>query len=348
MSSLPKTCRISKGTTLEELANHFNLTKEQLKRYHNTYCPLDDLIGYDIPEHVTIIYVPPLDAESREKIFNPKSGNFLSFKSKNTLDNKQNYKKRYGIIQKIFHNDEEELKIHYETEIIKNKNTVQISRSQVYLNNKVPDLVIEQLADKIGSIFYPFELGLHENGSINTLVNFKEIQNRWKILKPQLEEYYKGEIANELLASTNKRITQKSITEQVHNSLFFTLYFLPLYKTFDENKSLNLSIEIPIFKNSTRALFEIDLKLEEKISKTHKFIIKASGKSTSGKISDEIEKENTSPITDGKIQPKNSSYFDFIYKLNSKDNSIFAIYGELGVQFPDCMKKISLECYEQP
>lgn len=87
MSISQKTCKISKGTTLKELANFFKLTEEQLKRYHNTYCPLDDLIGHDIPNHVTIIYVPPEDKELREKIFNPKGGNYVNYKSKNTLDN---------------------------------------------------------------------------------------------------------------------------------------------------------------------------------------------------------------------------------------------------------------------
>ncbi len=89
---------------------------------------MDDLIGHDIPNHITIIYVPPKDKELREKIFNPKGGNFINYKAKNTLDNKCSFNKRYGIIQKTFHDDKEKLKIHYKTEIKKNNDKVEIKK----------------------------------------------------------------------------------------------------------------------------------------------------------------------------------------------------------------------------
>ena len=164
----PKTCRISKGTTLKELANFFKLTEEQLKRYHNTYCPLDDLIGHDIPIHVTLIYVPPEDKVLREKIFNPSGGNFINYKTKNTLENKKSYQKRYGIIQKTFHNDEEKLKIHYEIEIKKNNFNVEVNRHLVYINHQRPDLIVEQIADKVGKNIHSDKLDVYAGLNIGS------------------------------------------------------------------------------------------------------------------------------------------------------------------------------------
>lgn len=345
----PKTCKISKGTTLKELANFFNLTEEQLKRYHNTYCPLDDLIGYDIPEHVTIVYVPPEDKELREKIFNPNGGNLINYKTKNTLDNKKSYQKRYGIIQKTFHNDEEKLKIHYETEIKKTNSNIEITRHPVYISHKRPDLIVEQIADKVGNILYPLQLGLNENGSVKEIVNFKAIQDRWKELKPNLEDYYKGEVVGNLFQRIEKQLKNKRQTfDKIADSIFYLMYFFPLYETFNDEKKYIFQMEIPFIAGNEKVLFEIVLSMNEEITKTQKLLVKAKGRCIDNRTPEEIE--------NGKFVPQNvlnndntktEGYFDFTYKLNSKDNSIFSIYGEVGIKFPTYDKKITFECYEQ-
>ena len=345
MSISPKTCKISRGTTLEELANFFNLTKEQLKRYHNTYCPLDDLIGHDIPNHVTIIYVPPEDKELREKIFNPNSGNFIRYKSKNTLENKKSYQKRYGIIQKTFHNDKEKLKIHYETEIKKTNTNIEIIRHPVYVNRQKPDLIVEQIADKVGNILYPLQLGLNENGSIKEIINFKEIDIRWRKLKPDLEDYYKGETAEDIIKKIENQLKSKSRTlNKIKDSLFYLLYFIPIYEVFDENKKYTFHQGIPFVNEQKNILFEITVSINEEISKTKKIFIKVEGKSIDNIFSNNLEESVNSEDSGDE---KSNGYFDFTYKLNSQDNSIFAIFGEIGVKFPAYDKKIVFECYEQ-
>ena len=52
-------------------------------------------------------------------------------------------------------------------------------------------------------------------------------------------------------------------------------------------------------------------------------------------------------IPENENQPINEGYFDIIYKLNSKDNSIFSIFGEMGFESQKLNKKITFECYEQ-
>lgn len=345
MSLTPKTCKISKGTTLEELSRFFNLTPEQLKRYHNTYCPLEDLIGYDIPSHVTIIYVPPEDKETREKIFNPSGGNFISYKSKNTLDNKKSYQRRYGVIQKTFRNDEEKLKMHYEIEIKKTNTNVEINRYPVYINHQRPDLLIEQMADKIGNILYPLQLGLNENGTIKEIVNFKEIDLRWRNLKPDLQDYYKGETAEQIIKKIDTQLKSKSRTlNKIKNSLFYLLYFLPLYEKLDDNKKHTFLQKIPFIKEQQNVLFEITISIDEEISETKKIFVQIKGKSIDTPFIQ--DKEDAVSSEDLDIR-KSNGYFDFIYKLNSKDNSIFAMYGEIGMKFSTYDKKITFECYEQ-
>ncbi|MBB6370067.1 hypothetical protein [Chryseobacterium shigense] len=341
--TLPKTCKISKGTTLKELANFFRLTEEQLKRYHNTHCPLDDLIGYDIPEHVRMIYVPPDDIESREKIFNPKGGNSVNYKSKNTLYNKGSFNKRYGIIQKTFINGEEKLKLHYEIEIKKNNNKVEIKRKSVYLNHQRPDLIVEQMADKIGNMMYPLELELNDDGTIKETSNQQAILDRWLRLKLELEDYYRGKEAELIFQNVGKNIRSRSkFLHKIKDSLFYGMYFFPLYETFTEDKKYIFQMYLPLEENSGKVPFEVTLSLNEEISKTNKFLIQAEGKSIAPRLySIHI------PKNENNNQPTTEGYFDFTYKFNSKDNSIFAIYGEMGLKSQKLDKKITFECYEQ-
>ena len=54
-----KTCKIDQGTvTLKEIAKHFDLEPDELRWFHNRFCPLEDLIGTDIQPHTSIIYLP--------------------------------------------------------------------------------------------------------------------------------------------------------------------------------------------------------------------------------------------------------------------------------------------------
>ena len=50
------------------------------------------------------------------------------------------------------------------------------------------------------------------------------------------------------------------------------------------------------------------------------------------------------PEIEGK---KAEGSFDFTYKLNAKDNSIFAVFGEIDLIVSKAHRKISFECYEQ-
>lgn len=345
----PKTCKISKGTSLKELANFFKLTEEQLKRYHNTYCPLEDLIGHDIPEHVTLIYVPPDDKELREKIFNPKGGNYIKYKSKNTLENNSSFNKRYGIIQKTFHNDAEKLKIHYETVVKKIGYSVEISRHPVYINHQRPKLIVEQIADKVGDILYPLKIETTENGIAKEISNLKEIQARWKQLKPDLEDYYKGKIAKELFERIEKQLKSKSqLLDKITDSIFYLMYFFPLYEKFNAKK-YTFQLALPFIAQSEKVLFEVTLSLDETISTTNKFFIKAEGKCIDIRTPEEIDRGKFVPSNNIKDEEifLNKGFFDFTYKLNSKDNSIFSIYGEMGIKLSDYTKKITFECYEQ-
>lgn len=327
---MAKTCKISKGTKLKELAEFFKLTPEQLKRYHNIYCPIEDLIEQEIPSHVRIVYVPPEGDELVASMMEPVKRDPISYKAKNTLSNIRNYQRVYGVIYTISENEVEKLKIHYKTSVKKEKDIITITREEVYINNKRPDLVVEQMADKLSGVLYPLVLAINPDGTIKAIVNHKEIQERWRELKPKLNEYYQGEEAKGLFQRVNNIVKNKDqMLNILRGDLFFSLFFIPLYQNFDDTQKCNTEIELSI--EGVIELFDVIFSLSREISPTEKFIVKAEG--TQQLIYPPVDDQNR----------RKCAKLDFLYKLNLVDNSIFLIMGDITT----VNKKVKFECYQQ-
>lgn len=185
---------------------------------------------------------------------------------------------------------------------------------------------------------------INDNGTIRAVLSNNEIQNRWKQLKPELQDYYEGPIAEGLFKTTEEQLENAATSlKKIKDSIFYAIFFFPLYDTFSSEKKLTIQMELSIFADKPKLLYEVTLLLDTEISKSQKFIIKASGKCIDDKIIEGIE--NGEHISKG--GKATESHFNFIYKLNTKDNSIFSIYGELELKLPRFNKRITFECYEQ-
>uniref|UniRef100_UPI0039A4CC25 hypothetical protein n=1 Tax=Ornithobacterium rhinotracheale TaxID=28251 RepID=UPI0039A4CC25 len=307
----PKKCKISKGTKLVELADLFELKPEELRRYHNTYCPLSDLIEEDIPSHVRIIFIPP-DNQTKSIFFNPETKK-IKYDTENKLS-RINYSKRFGVMQKYYHNEKLTLQIHYEIEITLQNNIVYLNRGQVYVDQQSIDYTYEQVADKIGSFIYPLKLKVGDSGEIEGVLNLDEIAKRWHTQRSKLADYYVGKEVEVIFNKTDRlfRNAQK-LKEGLKKSWFYKLYFLPMYAKLNDDKEITL--ELPIHSKGLIKYYKPILKIDESISKTHLFAINVKG-------------EN----------------IDFLYKLDAKDNSIFSIQGQID-SLEDDNKKIIFECY---
>lgn len=331
---------------LKELANTFNLLPEELRWFHNIYCPVEDLIESDIQPHVENICIPipgtSIDFYAKKQRSKP------FYKAINTLYVPPSFNKKYGIIQRITTNDEEISFLHYQIKLQKNTlNNIVIKRYPLYINYQRPDLIIEQIADEIGNVFYPLELELYNNAKLKIIANFPEIQKRWKTKKIQLENYYKGSVAENLFNKINHQLQYRGQTQRgILDSWFFVLYFVSLYETFNDQKTYTFNLPLPIFPKKPKVLYEITLQIEETLSETNKFIIHAKGHCIDNRFATEIENGKT--IHDPElIGEKVKGDFAFVYTLNAQDNSVFSIFGTVDLELNNTIRKISFECYEQ-
>lgn len=313
----PKTCKISSGTTLEELAKYFDLSVAQLKWYHNLHCSSEDKIDQEIAKHTQIILVPPIDRDVREIIFRSFS------EHKNSLDSPTSFTKDYGVVQTVFVNGEEQVKMHYEIKVTQQKSQVVITRKSVYINDQKPDTIVEQLADEIGRILYPLEMTLDETGTLTSILNQQQILDKWLKLKPKLQRYYQGDEAERLLDNVQNRIRSKSrLLQDIQSELFFQMYFLPLEK---QDKTLERIFD---FGELGRFSMNIVLFQDEKPSDTGKIIVRAKG---------ELLNNDLSQFTGS---------LDFIYKINPKNHHVFSIFGEVKIHTLKQQKTIRMECLE--
>lgn len=311
---------LEKGDTVESVAQKFDISINWLISVHNINVEIKDKIQsqYDgFPKHLTSIYLTEEVVKNLEKKSERKTANVVCaatfYKSKT-----------YGF--QVINYEKETLlnKIHYILEMVYKKNenkqiVLEINRKQVYINNKQPDTIIEQLANKISETIFPLQLQVSGNGEIESLANHKEIVERWKTNKEKLSSYYKGDIAEKIIAKATNFFKNKYIlTESLTENWFFNLFFKPIYGNYSSKKEISYNSTFPFESNE----FEMTQNLEDVYSKTNKVIVNTKGNSI---------KSNT----------KNEAIIQ--YKLNDMDKSIFSIVGT----FTSNDKRTQVEIYQQ-
>ena len=311
---------LQEGDTIESIAQKFDISINRLLSMHNINVPIQDVIKsqYDgFPKHLTFIYLTEEVVKNIEKKSERKTGYVIWSDAF--------YKaKTYGFQVENYENETLINKIHYLLEMVYKKNedkqiVLEINRKQVYINNKQPDTIIEQLANSISETIFPIQLQISGKGEIENIGNHKEILERWQTKKEKLIEYYKGDIAEKIIAKANNFFKNKYIlTESLTENWFFNLYFKPIYGSYSTKKVINYNSTFTFESKE----FEIIQNLEDVYSKTNKIILNVKGRVTNSNTRDEAT-----------IQ----------YKLNEADKSIFSIVGT----FNSNDKRTQVEIYQQ-
>ncbi|QXP59308.1 hypothetical protein [Olleya sp. HaHaR_3_96] len=150
---------------------------------------------------------------------------------------------RYGCMI-IFEDNQAKNSLRYKLEIKylgksdSNSNIFQINRNtDIYINDKLPESSMDELASKVSQVIYPLELETNKNGTLKSVTNFNEIQDRWSVLKKELKKYYKGETTDSYIKLNDKTL---SISELFFNKIkqdwFLHLFFAPVYVSYTDSR----------------------------------------------------------------------------------------------------------------
>lgn len=265
----------------------------------------------------------------------------------NILTKKQAFRKKYVVVQTLFENNEEKRKITFITEIERLEPfEYSIRRKNILINDNAPNLVIEQLSEKIGNVFFPLEVETLENGNLKHISNLNEIKKRWKNLKPNLAEYYKGKLAQELIKNVEDELESKNtIQNRILNSFFYRLYFLP-FRDYIKEENADFDLYLPVFPFKNKVKYNSKL-IDSKVSEEGKRVIKISGKCIDPRSFDQII--NNRAISEIDEEENNCiGKVDLNYQFNKEDGSVFSIHAEISLQSKDEKKArfINFELYQ--
>jgi len=85
--------------------------------------------------------------------------------------------------------------------------TLCLNRHQVYINNEMPHLPADMLADVLGRTLYPLEIELTDNHALFKLSNQEKIVQRYHAIARDLSAYYDSKLGRAALDAFGKNIS---------------------------------------------------------------------------------------------------------------------------------------------
>ncbi|WP_379968310.1 LysM peptidoglycan-binding domain-containing protein [Epilithonimonas sp. UC225_85] len=191
------TYEIKYGDTLDSVAEQFGISAEELKRYHNTYSDLKNLIEYNL-NGLSEIFIPPreriIEIQKNQKELSLASGLPSLYLTAGF------YASNYKVTERIEQIDKEDIEINYSTSVslqeTKDKGFVaEIQTSGFKKHGQTPDDKISMLSLACTESISPIKFSVPAQGKINGFDDHKELIKKFENKRPDLESFFTGEIS---------------------------------------------------------------------------------------------------------------------------------------------------------
>jgi len=263
-------------------------------------------------------------------------------------------KRVYGFCYENFENNVLKSQIHYEIEIhsmdddFSDNCIFEINRKQLYINNRTPDLKIEQIVQKAAQTIFPLRIKIKSNGEIQEILTGNTIKKRWLSVKEDLLKYYKGETISKVIHKIETVLLNDVLLKQsISQNWFFHLYFKPLYVDYTEKLKCKFIWNSPVFGNQSIEYGAVHT-IEENYDADDKIKIKVNGITIDERTIEEIMEGYAFPkkhLSDEVSEPVEST-MDVTYKLYKEDRSIFSVAGTFETKINEnTQRKIQAEIY---
>ena len=268
MRTEERTYIIKTGDTLHKVAQELAIAPMELRRYHNIYCEIPDLIEADFPSHLKLLILPPDKSDIATNGSIEKKLRKVSFAKGYALPflpagSQKKYDVKY-IIEEGDQIDTLNFEVNVKWVAI-DKNgfhLFEINRSSpIYINNTEPDTIMDELAAKTAQILYPLQVVVDSSGKWVDVYNYNEIVHRWDKLKSELLEYYEGEVTRTHVNHTDKYIQPKANLQIALNSDYFLrAFFNGIHVAYTPEYTFENNVTFPLVKEE-EALFIVQQKV---------------------------------------------------------------------------------------
>ncbi|MDR2270672.1 MAG: hypothetical protein LBF27_07175 [Sphingobacterium sp.] len=156
----------------------------------------------------------------------------------------------YGV-RILLGNGDQQTEIKYEAEItgiqqIDENNLFKIDRKQVYINETKPDLIVDQLAYEVGTVFYPLVVALDAEGAFVGIANQMTVRERWPKHKLAIRDYFEGELVDNYLNLFEDKLNDDSAINMAFlQDWFIASFFATIYKDYGHSYRLNSYFRFP-------------------------------------------------------------------------------------------------------
>lgn len=270
------------------------------------------------------------------------------------LANAKEFYNNYAVLISLIE-DNKQTQVKFTTSIkyittLENGNRVfEINRTSIlYINDIVPDNTIDELAYECGTVYYPLQVELGENGKILSIYNYGEIVDRWQIKKGNLSSYFKGEVVEQYIQLTDETIQSKiDLTDCFTKDLFFDIYFSSIYKIYITGEAFKTDKYFPLIGKSLPIKFSCIEVLGEYLNAYGALELTHSGELSDERCVLDLEEELDYPVNkllNNSLEKAKGSY-DALYILNDSAGDVETIIANWKLDL-DVKKEIEIKVYK--
>lgn len=228
MSISISTYQVKREDTLESVAEQLGISAEALKRYHNTYCDLKNLIGVDL-RGVHEIIIPPSEkiAEIKES---QKEVSLTQNLSSVYLTTKL-YASNYEVTERFEQYDKEDVEINYSVSVQLRETmdkgfVAELKTSGFKKNNQDSDDKISLLSLACIESISPIPFLIPAQGKIKGFYEHKALIKKFENKRPDLEDFFIGETSKAYFNRFHKSLANENyLLKQFWSALLYQVLF---------------------------------------------------------------------------------------------------------------------------
>lgn len=344
MKSHFKTHILQSGETLQSVAQHYGLTPQELRQYHNTYCVLADLIGYEFAAHLKTVLVPHEPLAVKATTLQLVAPRFIDLKA---IRKKINY----GVMFTVTTGNEVTT-MHYEVSVQcvdkqpSEYHLFEINRtSKIFINNLETNTIMNELAEKVSESLYPLVLVVNKNGRWKEVYNSVEIKKRWANHKQKIVDEYQGREIENYLAVFEQSIDNKSsLNESLQKDWFLNAFFSGIYMRYNEELTSECTVDFPLLVNANPLRYSINQTIDTYLDESNNICLSRDGILKDDRCKADFENELSFSNYDSQMGlelEKATGNFKATYFLNPNNNTIKTMLMECDVTL-DVPKKLEI------
>ena len=277
---------VQKGETLQSIAEKYHISVKTLRRYHNTYCELSDLIEEKLTHHKKI-FIPQSAPENTNKNITPTAKKpILSY-------NPHHCRYQYGVTITIEEaGKKDELKYEVAVKWVQKYEEYHIfeidRNSKIYINEEETNLIADVLAYKTSKVLYPMHILVNDKAELVDIATYNKYRERWKTVKEEVLKEFTGEVVTSYLKKIEDVLKEPdSLMLYLSGDFFLRTLFLGYSENFTQSNIFEKDIHYPIVENAKEPNYKAQLKLAEALDEYNLLHLEIKGN-----LDDERSKED--------------------------------------------------------